>query len=403
MRTVCRRQQAGGGRGDLDRDRGPVERDTGTAMLAAPLLSLPISFVTALVSLAIALLILRSPAGNRQSRRCFALLFGVFAVQAALVGLRFGYGLEVFAPFQRALPFAVGPLAYFGFRAMADPAALRNRAVRRHAGAAALAILACWLTPLALNPAALPPPIFDVADLLIAVSFVFYLALLVGLYRKGPDVFEAAGFEGVARTRAWLLAAILLLAGILVADGAIALDFALSSGRHAPGLIALGSAVIIPVFLAAAVLYPQRATPSSERRPTDPRSRADSDAGGEADRALVARVDELLAEKRLHRDPDLNLTRLARRLGVPARRVSEAVNGQHGQNVSQFVNRRRVREAAELLAGSDRPVAEIMEAVGFRTKSNFNREFRRVTGLNPGGYRRQQRTEARSSPKAAAK
>ena len=359
-------------------------------MSSSSLPALPISFITALVSLLVIALILRSPAGNRTSRLCFALLFGVFSLQAVLVGLRFGYGVDVFTPLQRALPFAVGPLSYFGFRALANPEILRDRAVRYHAGAALLAIAICWLAPLFLNPNDLPAMALNTVDLLIAISFVVYLTLLIILYRQGPDVFETAGFESVTRTRHWLLATILLLAGLLCLDGIIAFDFVQSSGRRTADLIGIGSALLIPALIAAALLYPQRIT--SQVKPDAVGDGPINSSDVEADRALIDALNTLFSDRGLYRDPDLNLTRLARRLSVPARRVSEAVNRELGLNVSQFVNNRRIKEATTLLAETDRSVAEIMEDAGFRTKSNFNREFRRVTGKSPQDYRHRQRT-----------
>ena len=126
-----------------------------------------------------------------------------------------------------------------------------------------------------------------------------------------------------------------------------------------------------------------------------PEAEGDAQADAQADRALLDRLETLLASHKLHHDPDLSLTRLARRLSVPSRRVSEAVNRQLGENVSQFVNRRRVEDAAALLLQSDKPVAEAMLEAGFRSKSNFNREFRRVTGQTPGDYRQQRRGSPR--------
>ena len=94
-----------------------------------------------------------------------------------------------------------------------------------------------------------------------------------------------------------------------------------------------------------------------------------------------------MRERKLFGDPDLSLNRLARKLGRPAREVSQAVNRVAGRNVSQFINDFRIAEACRLLAATDRSVTEIMLDVGFLTKSNFNREFRRVTGTSPSGWR----------------
>lgn len=341
-------------------------------------LSLPISFMTALLALALLIVVVRSDAGSRASRTCFGLLFGLYFLQAALVGIRFGYGLDSVAPYQRVLPFGIGPLAYLGFRAMADPRMIRQRGPRLHVAAALLAIGMCWLST----------PAFNVIDLLIGVSFSVYIVLLLDLYRRGPDLFEATPFGAIPRTRSWLLATVLFLSATLAIDTAIALDFSFFEGRLAPALIGLGNVVLIPFLLAAAILYPRHADreaascdPVEPARPPDP----------DADRAVLERLDALLAERRLYRDPDLSLARLARRLGLPARRVSEAINRMLGLNVSQYVNNHRVEEAASLLATSDRPITQIMEDVGLPTKSNFHREFRRVQGCSPGDYRRRHR------------
>ena len=351
-------------------------------MNSAPMPSLPISFVTALAALVIAGMILRSSTGTRLSRTCFASLFGVFSLQALLVGLRFGYGIEVLAPFQRALPFAAGPLVYLGFRALADPAIAFWRTARVHLGFALLAIGAIWMSPVLFDVGALPSLARHGVDLLITLSFLVYLTLLVRLHRRGPDAFEAAAFNGVFRARRWLLAAILLLLGNLVLDSVIAIDFAVAEGRRAAALIGWGSVSVIATLLAAAIFYP-RGDGLARRRP----GTSGAPDGSEVDRALLARIDRLLSTTALHHDPDLSLSRLSRRLGEPARRVSEAINRQCGVNVSQYINARRVEEAAEQLASSDRPVGEIMQSVGFRTKSNFNREFRRLKGHSPGEHR----------------
>ena len=47
----------------------------------------------------------------------------------------------------------------------------------------------------------------------------------------------------------------------------------------------------------------------------------------------------------------------------------------------------RIAEACRLLTETDQPVTKIMFDVGFQTKSNFNGEFRRVTGMSPTAWR----------------
>jgi AraC-like DNA-binding protein len=56
-------------------------------------------------------------------------------------------------------------------------------------------------------------------------------------------------------------------------------------------------------------------------------------------------------------------------------------------SVSQYVNQLRIREACRLLEETEQSVTSIMLDAGFQTKSNFNREFRRITGLSPVAWR----------------
>ncbi|QPO13779.1 helix-turn-helix transcriptional regulator [Thalassospira sp. A40-3] len=105
------------------------------------------------------------------------------------------------------------------------------------------------------------------------------------------------------------------------------------------------------------------------------------------DDAILAAIDDVMRAQHLYRDPDLTLDRLARRVVIPARQISGAINRRFGRNVSQVVNEYRVAEAQMLLRTTDKPVTEIMFDCGFQTKSNFNREFGRVTGMGPRAYR----------------
>jgi AraC-like DNA-binding protein len=115
------------------------------------------------------------------------------------------------------------------------------------------------------------------------------------------------------------------------------------------------------------------------------------------DQETLGAIQALMETKRPYRDPDLNLDRLARKAVLPARQISAAINRATGKNVSQFVNDFRIAEACSLLAETDKPVTAIMLDVGFQTKSNFNREFRRVTDMTPVQWR-QSRANPASCP-----
>ena len=103
------------------------------------------------------------------------------------------------------------------------------------------------------------------------------------------------------------------------------------------------------------------------------------------DHALYGRLQELMAQRRLWRDPEVTLSMLARRLHVPSKTLSIAVNRVTGPNISRYVNAHRIAAArASLQPGAS--VTEAMLDAGFLTKSNFNREFRRITGKAPSDF-----------------
>ena len=58
-----------------------------------------------------------------------------------------------------------------------------------------------------------------------------------------------------------------------------------------------------------------------------------------------------------------------------------------GTTPRQYVTDRRMTRAAELLARTTLPIAEIALLVGYADQAAFSRAFRRSTGSSPGGFR----------------
>ena len=88
----------------------------------------------------------------------------------------------------------------------------------------------------------------------------------------------------------------------------------------------------------------------------------------------MVRLQALLQKEPLFLDPDLTLSRLARRMLVPVKALSSAINQSSGDNVSRFINSYRIEHACDLLDQA-RSITSTMFDSGFQTKSNFNREF----------------------------
>ena len=58
-----------------------------------------------------------------------------------------------------------------------------------------------------------------------------------------------------------------------------------------------------------------------------------------------------------------------------------------GQSIWAYVQRRRIRTAAQLLRTTDKAIAEVGEMVGFPTRSNFLKAFKSAYGRSPSDYR----------------
>ena len=328
-------------------------------------LSFPLPFTAALLAALLSATLWRDDATNPRAKTLFALFFASVGTLAALAGLRFGYQFREAGLLRAVLAMTPAPLSYLAFRALTAAEWPGWRVVlARHFWPVPVAALLLWLGR---------PPV----DLAIVTSFLVYAALLARLRAQGPDVLVATSLgdsPGMLR----MLTVVILLHVVSAAT-----DLALFIGVVPAAPLLAGMNLLIIASMAWALLARpvyRAAGPDAPAAPP-PEPPTDEDA------ALIAALEALLASQRLYCDPALTITRLARKLGVPARRVSQAVNRVRGLNVSQFVNNHRVAEAQRLLRETRRPVTDVMLEAGFQTKSNFNREFRRVTGESPSGWR----------------
>jgi len=144
----------------------------------------------------------------------------------------------------------------------------------------------------------------------------------------------------------------------------------LSEGGPGGRLYLEGLAAMLTVHLL-------RSYGSSERSPIPYR-------GGLAPRQ-VRRVLEYIDA---HLTDELGLVELAAIAGLSPHHFVEAFKISIGKPPHRFVTEKRVQRALELLRVDDRSIAEIAHVVGFSSQSHLTMNFRRVTGLTPGRFRR---------------
>ncbi len=94
-------------------------------------------------------------------------------------------------------------------------------------------------------------------------------------------------------------------------------------------------------------------------------------------------------EKGWWRDPELDLTSLARRLGTNTAYLSRALNDGLGLGFADAINRLRVDHAAATLRSpGTEDILTIAMAAGFGSKATFNRVFKSRYAMTPSAYRR---------------
>jgi AraC-like DNA-binding protein len=335
------------------------------------MINFPLPMLTALLCGMLAVLVWRLDLGIARASAMFSALLALCTVQALLVGLRFGYGMSGLIPLQRTLPLFFGPLMYLCFAALTVDTRGFARRAGVHLCAPVVFLVLFWASFSDLRH----------LDLMISLSYLFYCIALFRLWRKGPDALIYARVDVTETLSNWTLRSVALLAFVLILDTVIALDFQLNQGANAPALISYGMLPLIALLFALLITVPKIKSQARETKPAP---------SGSSDAQVAEKLNALMEDEQLFLDHQLSVQRMARRLHLPARDVSSAINRTYGANASQYVNEFRLKFAADLLVKSDDSVGLIAERSGFLSRSNFYREFQRVYGQSPSAFRSDQ-------------
>lgn len=106
-------------------------------------------------------------------------------------------------------------------------------------------------------------------------------------------------------------------------------------------------------------------------------------------------VDRMCAAIRAELHRPWTLSELVKHSGYGSTQLSLLFRRATGRSPRQWLSQERVHEACQLLARSDDTVMRIATEVGFGTRSQFYRAFRRITGTTPERYRSALRHETR--------
>jgi AraC-like DNA-binding protein len=275
------------------------------------------------------------------------------------------YGVSELRPLQPVLACCIPPLAWVGLRRSGLEVAGFEVI---HFAPALLAVLGLIVQPYAL-------------DVIIPLLYLGYGSAILVTVARGADALPQLRLEsGEQSGRIWRWIGLALI-GSGLSDMAIAGVMIAGNPHLAPLIIAFSSSGLLLLMGALSLSRSLGDVPDAMREVLEPVEVGPS----EADTTIMARLDVLVEEGRLYLDPDLTLSRLARRLGLPVKTLSIAINRVTGENVSRYINARRIKAACAALEAGE-SVTEAMLSAGFNTKSNFNREFLRITGKTPRAF-----------------
>lgn len=239
---------------------------------------------------------------------------------------------------------------------------------------------------------------FWAIDPIILTTYGCYLWALVALHRRGARHFPGL-CPDVTRTLLWLRIVIAVLSASLVLE-AIIFTEVLRGGTIEASVPLLLSTTLLCGLVAYALLgamgrpslfehvYDTLADRPVAKVPGEVKSPL-----GQAERDLFARVDALFDDPDILGDETLTLSRVARRLRVPARSVSVAINQVIGRSFSDLLNDRRIARAVKLMkAEPDLSLLDIMYDAGYGAKSNFYQQFKRRLGVTPAAFRAREGT-----------
>lgn len=86
-------------------------------------------------------------------------------------------------------------------------------------------------------------------------------------------------------------------------------------------------------------------------------------------------------------DPELDLDAVAAHAGYSRYHFVRSFKAAYGESPGQYLSRRRIERAEELLRSANLSVSEICVLVGFSSLGTFSARFKQQTGVSPSEYR----------------
>lgn len=313
------------------------------------------------------------------SSRLLGINYGLYALQNFLAVLILGFGWEVAIILRATIAMTLGPAIYFYYASLVGE--IRSAKIRALHFLPALLVLGIWL---------MKAPLLWAIDYLIIGSFAIYLVVVIRLLIGARVRLEPLGQYADSAYR-WLLVLGVLIAINLIVEVCAYLEIRNGVKPGESVSVLVGSSVFLLFHIITLLMVIVRA-PLMEwmHALQDLRINKTKNLNDDEAKVIFERWERIVAERQLYkREGGITLEHAGRILVIPARQISQAINRIYGGSFSQYLNDCRVKAAQKLLTEQqEMPITTLMLEAGFSTKSNFNKEFQRVTGVSPSEYRK---------------
>jgi len=341
---------------------------------------------SAIVCLLLALGFLTSKKLQVLPARLLGINYLLCSAQNFLAFAIFGYEWEVAALLRASIAMTLGPGIYFYYSSLVESQHVNYRRWLLHLIPAAL-ILALGIFRV---------PLLWLVDYLIIGSFAVYLIFTFKLLKGGQPRLTHLGQYAETAYR-WLVILAVLMTTNLIVELMVYLELSSGIALRESWALHIGAAVFLLFHTTTLLLVITRAPliewmhALQDLRISKTKSISDSEA-----REIFDRWERMVIERELYKkEGGITLEQAGRMLVIPARQISQAINRIYNSSFSQYLNDCRVKAAQALLSDNkEMSITTIMMEAGFSTKSNFNKEFLRVTGLSPSEFRKQQLTSS---------
>ncbi|MDY8135597.1 helix-turn-helix domain-containing protein [Aquimarina sp. 2201CG5-10] len=104
---------------------------------------------------------------------------------------------------------------------------------------------------------------------------------------------------------------------------------------------------------------------------------------------ILKNIETYLVENKLYLNPEMNLKTFSKKINLPERTISRAINRIKKKNFTNYINTYRIEEFKHLLTDKEYKkysISAIADEVGFNSRASFYKNFKDIVGVSPSDY-----------------